>query len=127
MFTKFSTSAKRALIMCAAVMAIVMGVSGTAQAASARIILSDIDGRQLGYADYLDATNGTLRVCDTQNDGYGVSARITQGNNIIATVYDDSDAGCGSKTVTLDNGEYYLLKIWWHGPGAIDYSRGFQA
>lgn len=124
MLTKLSKTKKRVLFMCAAAMAIVLGMSGTAQAATEYVYLSDIDGRQLGYTVYLDGSNERLRVCDTQRDGYAVAARITQGNNVIATVSDGSDAGCNTKNVSLADGRYYLLKIWWKGPGGIDYSQG---
>jgi hypothetical protein len=126
LFTKFSRSTKRALVMCAATMAMILGVSGTAQADDARVILSDIDGRQLGYADHLDGPDH-LRVCDTQRDGYAVTARIRNGNGVIATVSDGSDTGCNSRSVSLVNGELYVLEIVWKGPGNIKNSRGFRA
>lgn len=126
LFTKFSRSTKGALVMCVASMAMILGVSGTAQAADARVILSDIDGRQLGYADYLDGTD-RLKVCDTQRDGYGVIARIRNGAGVIAVVVDDSDAGCNSRAVSLINGGVYVLEIAWMGPGTIKKSRTFRA
>ena len=112
--------------MCAAIMAIVLGVSGTAQADDARVILSDIDGRQLGYVDHLDGTD-QIRICDTQRDGYTVTGRIRWGGDVRATVSDGSDAGCNYKSVSLIDGNRYVLEIWWNGPGDIDNDREFRA
>jgi hypothetical protein len=127
MFTRFSRSTKRATIMCAAAtIAIVVGVPATAHADDKTVLLSDIDGRQLGYVSFTDATD-TIKICDTQNDGYSVTGRIRTGAIVKVEVSDGSDAGCNTKSVSLINGRAYLLEIEWNGPGNIDYSQGFYA
>ncbi|GAB3951107.1 hypothetical protein GCM10029976_086930 [Kribbella albertanoniae] len=126
MFTKFSRSTKRATIMCAAAIAIVVGVPATAHADDETVFLSDIDGRQLGYTKFTDATD-QIKICDTQRDGHSVTARIRQGSTVYVEVSDGSDAGCNTRSVSLVNNDAYMLEIEWNGPGNITWNSGFFA
>ncbi|MGC4944074.1 hypothetical protein [Kribbella sp. DT2] len=127
MFTRFSKSTKRATILCAAAsMAIVLGVPATAHADNQTVFLSDLDGRQLGYVSFTDATD-KVKICDTQNDGYSVTGRVRTGAIVKVEVSDGIDAGCNTKSVTLIDKRAYLLEIEWNGPGGIDWNQGFYA
>lgn len=113
----FSTFAKRALVVCAAMTALVLGASGQAQAANAYLILSDRDGRQLGTMTHYDAETDTFKVCDTQRDGHAVTGVLYRvgGSGNLLEISDGSDAGCNSKSYNIRAGYTYYMDLSWNG------------
>ncbi len=109
--------AKRALVVCAAVTAIVLGASGQAQAANAYLLLSDRDGRQLGTMTHFDAETDTFRVCDTQSDGHAVTGVLHRvgSNDDLLVIRDGSDAGCNTESYNIREGYTYYMDLSWDG------------
>jgi hypothetical protein len=117
MLTKFM---KRAVIVCAVLTAIVLGVSGTAQAANKTLVLNDIEGNQLGFMTFQDVEPERFRVCDTRNDGYGVTGRVVrpEGTATLTVTANSDSPSCGSMIVQMGAGSHYM-QLCWNGPGNI--------
>jgi hypothetical protein len=111
----FKELTKRAMIVCAAVAVIVFGFSATAQAADAKLLLSDRDGNQLGYMVHLDPEPDRFSVCDTQRDGVLLIGRVFDGVDQIATITDGDDAGCDTKSVPILAGHDTWMSLCWDG------------
>lgn len=114
MFTKLM---KRAAIVCVLTATAVIGIAGPAQAAGKTIILSDIDGRQLGYMVFYDENPDRFKVCDTQRDGHTVSGRVLRDGAILGTTTTDGDdRGCNTMVFRSSGTQ---MRLWWNGPGMI--------
>ncbi|RRS01370.1 hypothetical protein [Glycomyces terrestris] len=113
----FTTFAKRALVVGAAMTAMVLAASGQAQAANAYLILSDRDGRQLGTMTHYDAETDRFTVCDTQSEGRNIIGKLYAegGDTPLLTITDGSDAGCDSKTYNLRAGRTYEMLVYLSG------------
>jgi hypothetical protein len=114
----FTKLMKRAIIVCVLMMSIVAAVAMPAQAANKTIILSDVDGRQLGYMVFYDVTPNEFKVCDTQRDGHTVTGQVlaSSGAVILGDTTDGDDKGCNTM-VFRTSGEQ--MRLWWNGPGNI--------
>lgn len=117
MFTKLM---KRAMIVCVLMASIVVGIAVPAQAANKTIILSDIDGRQLGYMVFYDVEPNKFKVCDTQRDGYSVTGQVlrqtSNGHIPLGDTSDGSDRGCNTMVFRVSGDQ---MRLWWNGPGNI--------
>lgn len=102
---------KRVMIVCAAVVAIVLGFSTTAQAENATLILSDVDGRQLGVMTHVDREPDTFHVCDSQNDLRSVTGTVSRNGVTLASISDGPDAGCNVEVLDLENALQYRLTL----------------
>lgn len=119
MFMKFTS---RALVVCVAAATILFGFSAAAaQAANRTVILSDVDGRQLGYMVHLDAEPDRFKVCDTQNDGATVTGRLFYSTTLLKWTTDGSDAGCNYFTRDIRSGYEYRMTLCWDG--SADWTR----
>ncbi|GAB3996971.1 hypothetical protein GCM10029992_18560 [Glycomyces albus] len=114
---------KRSAIVFAAMFALVTFTSGQAHASDAYLILTDSDGRQIGYMVHLDSEPDRIKVCDTQRDGYSVTGRILRDGSVLATTTDGMDSGCNYVTVDLRQNRLYWMEIWWNGPGNVSNYR----
>lgn len=103
----------RALMVCAAASAIVIGMAGTAHAANKTV--SNIYG-SITHVDDGD----TFRVCDTRADGYGVRGELTDAHNIYGAQEDGGDAGCDTFQYDVKEDHPYRITICWLGPGTAD-------
>ncbi|SDE03365.1 hypothetical protein [Glycomyces harbinensis] len=117
MFTKLM---KRAMIVCVLMASVVVGIAAPAQAANKTIILSDIDGRQLGYMVFYDSDPQKFKVCDTQRDGYTVTGQAlwqsANGHIPHGDTTDGNDKGCNTMVFRVDSDQ---MRLWWNGPGKI--------
>ncbi|MFB9660293.1 hypothetical protein ACFQS3_11045 [Glycomyces mayteni] len=113
MFTKLM---KRAMVVCALTASILVGVTAPAQAANKTIILSDSDGRQLGYMVFYDGSPDKFKVCDTQRDGHSVTGRVMRGAAILGETSDGNDKGCNTMAFRTSGTQ---MQLWWNGPGNI--------
>jgi hypothetical protein len=111
---------KRAMIVCALMASVVIGIAAPAQAANKTIILSDVDGRQLGYMVFYDVEPNKFKVCDTQRDGYTVTGQVliltNNGHIPLGDATDGMDDGCAYMYFRTSGDQ---MRLWWNGPGNI--------
>lgn len=120
MSTKFT---QRAMVVCAAVAAIIIGFTPNAQAANAGLILSDRDGRQMGAMTHLDPEPDRFKVCDTQRDGATVTGRVFDGTELIGITTDGDDAGCNYFYASILKDHQTWMSICWEGAVGFCNSR----
>lgn len=110
---------RRAVFVIAAMTALLVVTAGQAQAANTYLILSDVDGRQLGAMTHIDAEPDRFKVCDTQRDGDKVTGFIYEyyPEVLLDWVSDGSDSGCNTMKVNLVDGVKYRMYLCWNGPG----------
>lgn len=106
--------AKRAVIILAAMTALLIAATGQAQAANSYLILSDIDGHQLGTMTHLDVETDRFKVCDTNSDGSPVTGYLYHDNKRLFKISDGGDSGCNWKTYNVIVDEVYVLYLCWN-------------
>lgn len=119
----------RLTLVCATVVALIVGTAGVAAAGDTWLYLSDIDGRALGRMIHLDPDPDTFKVCDDRADGHGVTGKLyiyIAGWQLREVESDGGDTGCDYFDYNVvPYAAKYLMKICWNGNGDICAKREF--